>query len=162
MHDITINHFADDTCIIFASKKMKTMETLINHEVKLCTEWLKTNRLSLNVDKSKLIIFQSKQRPYDYSNFSIKLNGLKINHSDYVKYLGVYIHKNLSWGYQINQVNKKHSCANGVISKLRHLCPRDILINVYYSIFYSHLMYSVNLKKFVALCLFVVVSSEKI
>ena len=61
MHDTTMSHFADDTCIIFASKQMKTMETILNHELKLCSEWLKTNRLSLNVDKSKLIIFQSKE-----------------------------------------------------------------------------------------------------
>ena len=63
----------------------------------------------------------------------------KMNPSDYVKYLGVYLDKNLSWDYQINQVSKKLSCANGIISKRRHLCPRDILIYVYYSIFYSHL-----------------------
>ena len=40
---------------------MKTMETILNHELKLCTEWLKTNRLSLNADKSKFIIFKSKE-----------------------------------------------------------------------------------------------------
>ena len=30
---------------------MKTMETILNHELNLCTEWPKTNILSLNVDK---------------------------------------------------------------------------------------------------------------
>ena len=83
MHDTTISHFADDTCIIFSSKKN---ENHGNHELKLCT-----NRLSLNVDQ-----FFNLQRLYEYSNFSIKLNSLKINPADYVKYLGVYHDKNLS------------------------------------------------------------------
>ena len=35
-----------------------------------------------------------------------------MNLSDYVKYLCVYLHNNLSWDYQINQIGKKLSCAN--------------------------------------------------
>ena len=56
------NHFTDDTCITYASRKMKTLETDLNHELKLASDWLKANRLSLNVYKSKLIIFKSKQK----------------------------------------------------------------------------------------------------
>ena len=47
------NHFADDTCITHQSKKLKTTE--LNHDLKHCTEWLNTNRLSLNIDKTKLM-----------------------------------------------------------------------------------------------------------
>ena len=43
------------------SKKLKTMETELNYDLKLCTEWLNANRLSLNIDKTKLLIFHSKK-----------------------------------------------------------------------------------------------------
>ena len=33
------------------------------------------------------------------------------------------------------------SRANGIISKLRYNAPRNVCLNVYYSIFYSHLIY---------------------
>ena len=56
------NHFADDTCLIYASKKVKTLEIDLNTDLKATSEWLKANRLSLNIKKSQLIIFHSKSK----------------------------------------------------------------------------------------------------
>ena len=44
---------------------MKTLEPVLNHELKLASHWLKANSLALNVYKSKLIIFKSKQKRFD-------------------------------------------------------------------------------------------------
>ena len=138
----TASHFADDTCISFASKKTKTLESVLNYELKLTCEWLRANRLSLNVGKSKLLIFKSKQRKLDNDNISIKLNGIKLVPSEHVKYLGVYLDNNLSWSTHVTQLSKKLSRANGVLSKLRYFVPKETLISVYYSIFYSHIIYA--------------------
>ena len=48
------NHFADDTCLTYVSKKIKTLETDLNTDLKATSEWLKANRLSLNVKKIPL------------------------------------------------------------------------------------------------------------
>ena len=61
--------------------------------------------------------------------------------TDNVKYLGLYLDKNLSFDYHINQLSKKLSRANGILAKLRHFTPKDTLVSVYYSIFYSHILY---------------------
>ena len=39
------------------------------------------------------------------------------------------------------QISKKLSRANGILSKLGYFAPVSTLISVYYSIFYSHLIY---------------------
>ena len=52
-------HFADDTAFIFSSKKLSTIETVINHELKHLVEWLNLNKLSLNATKTELILFRS-------------------------------------------------------------------------------------------------------
>ena len=93
----TPSHFADDTCIGHHSNKLKTLETELNCDLKLCNEWLKVNRLSLNVDKSKFILFHSQHKNINYTNFSIKINGIKLNPTEHVKYLCVYMDKHLSW-----------------------------------------------------------------
>ena len=56
------------------------------------------NKLSLNVDKNNLILFHSKYKKLDLKEFSIKLNGKKLLPVDFVKYLGMYIDKHLSFG----------------------------------------------------------------
>ena len=110
----TASHFADDTCIIYRSKKLKTLESDLNHDLKLCSEWLNANRLSLNVDKTKLLLFHSKKKKMDYEICS-KINGSKLNPSDHVKYLGIFLDKNLAWDYHISQLSNKLSRSNGVM-----------------------------------------------
>ena len=83
LNKFSSNHFADDTCLIYASKKVKTLETDLNTDLKATSEWLKVNRLSLNIKKSQLIIFHSKSKKVNFTSFSIKLEGSKLK---YVKY----------------------------------------------------------------------------
>ena len=41
----------------------------------------------------------------------------------------------------MKQLSKKLSRSNGILCKLIHFVPKQTLISVYYSIFYSHLLY---------------------
>ena len=87
------SHFADDTCMIHKSKKLKTIESELNYDLKLSTEWLNANTLSLNIDKTKLLIFHSKTKKVVYDDISIKLNKIKLIPTDNVKYLGIFLDK---------------------------------------------------------------------
>ena len=132
-------HFADDTFIIYSSKKLKTIETVINTELKQVIKWLGLNKLSLNTAKTELIFFYSKRRPIDFNSISIRFNGIKLSPVDHVKYLGMYLDSHLSWEYHLHELSKKLSRANGILSKLRYNAPFDICLQVYYALFYSHL-----------------------
>ena len=135
------SHFADDTCIMYSSNKLKTLETNLNTDLKHASEWLKANRLSLNVGKTKLLLFHSKQSNLNFNNISIKIEGKKLIRYNNVNYLGLHIDENLSWDTHVNHLSKKLSRANGVLAKLRHFAPKLILNSVYYGIFYSHIVY---------------------
>ena len=137
-------HFADDTFIIYSSKKPKTIETIVNTELKQVVKWLRLNRLSLNAGKTELIFFRSMRHTLNYDNISIKFNGVKLSPVDYVKYLGMYIDKYLSWDFHVQELGKKLSRANGILSKLRYNVPIEICLQVYYAIFFSHLIYGCN------------------
>ena len=89
-------HFADDTFILYNSKKLATIETVVNCELKQMVKWLRLSRLSLNAGKTELIFFHSMRRTLNYDNVSIKLNRrVKLTPVNQVKYLGMYIDKNL-------------------------------------------------------------------
>ena len=72
--------------------------------------------MSLNVKKSKLVLFQKKQSKLDITCISIKLNGCKLDPTDNVQFLGVYIDKFLSWDCHITQLSNKLSRANDILS----------------------------------------------
>ena len=141
-------HFADDTFIVFHSKKTKTIETIINTELKEIVKWLRLNKLSLNAAKTELIFFHSYKHPLNYDNISIKMNGIKLTPVDFIKYLGMYLDKFLDWNHHIEELKKKLSRANGILSKLRYNAPLDLCLQVYYAIFYSYLNIGCNVWSF--------------
>ena len=57
----------------------------------------------------------------------------------------MYLDSHLSWEYHLHELSKKLSRANGILSKLRYNAPIDICLQVYYSLFYSHLIYGCNI-----------------
>ena len=57
----------------------------------------------------------------------------------------MFIDKHLCWDTHIFHLSQKLSRANGILSKLRHNAPRNVCLNVYYALFYSHLIYGCNI-----------------
>ena len=76
------------------------------------------------------------------SNFSVLINQSLIAKSECVKYLGVYLDNKLSWRTHIDKICKKVSKVCGMIYKLRYYVPLSTLKIVYFSLFHSHIQYS--------------------
>ena len=81
LNETTSGHFADDTFIMYSGKRLKTIETVVNTELKQVLTWLRLNKLSLNAGKTELIFFHSKKHSFEF-------NGQKLVPVDHIKYLG--------------------------------------------------------------------------
>ena len=62
-----------------------------------------------------------------------------------VKYLGVILDENLSWGPHINYLSLKLRKANGALSKIRYYVPKKTLWSLYFSLLHYHLIYAPQL-----------------
>ena len=69
-------------------------------------------------------------------------NGQKFKQKTCTKYLGILIDEQLLFKDHINFLKQKLNRANGILAKLRHHLPSDILKTVYYSLFDTHLRYA--------------------
>ena len=54
--------FADDTNLFCSSKDLQELESVVNTELTGVQEWLTLNQLTLNIKKSKFIIFKSHKK----------------------------------------------------------------------------------------------------
>ena len=88
------------------------------------TQWLRANRISLNVDKTKLLILKSKYNKNQYQDMIIKLLGKRLEPSTSVKYLGIHIDHNLSWDCHIKEMNAK---VNYIVF---HYVPKKTMLSV--------------------------------
>ena len=58
--------------------------------------WLNASKISLNVKKTEMIIFKSKQKKLE-GDLTIKICGKRLYPTKNEKYLGVNIDTNLTW-----------------------------------------------------------------
>ena len=136
--------FADDTNLIFNHTDLNELVNNVNRELQTLSSWFKVNKLSLNSDKTKVILFQSQSRALpDNTSQSIYLEGQKIEQVSVQKFLGVYIDQLLNWRHHISLKNNIISRNVGILSRLKNTVPPNILKTLYHSIILPHLSYGV-------------------
>ena len=69
-----VYHFADDTNLLCHSNSIKKLNKLVNADLKHLVNWLNANKISLNVRKTEMVIFKSKQKKLE-CDLKIKLCG---------------------------------------------------------------------------------------
>ena len=83
------------------------------------------NKQSLNISKTKLIIFHRNTASIDHT-LKLKLDAKRLRPSLSVKYLGVLLDEHLLWNDQIAHIKIKSNCAIGILSKIRQHKPNHL------------------------------------
>ena len=141
------NHFADDTSIMQSHSSLQILSKSINKDLSNLSNWLKTNKLSLNIKKTKLALFRPKKLKLDHS-FKFMKDDKKLIPIHWVKYLQVLFGEHIFWNEQIYQIKLKLNRGIGILSKLCRHVNLNILRTAYlihsfnlilYSLFQSHI-----------------------
>ena len=102
----------------------------MNFELVKITEWLESNRLSLNVSKTHYMLFKSK--------------GMHVPITTEDVFLGVMVDDMLSWGDHIQYIRGKICKGLSIICKTRKFVNKQTLITLYYCFIYPYLAYSIE------------------
>ena len=135
--------FADDTNVLITGKKLIDIANTLNIELKNIESWLVANKLSLNISKTKYIIFSSPRKRYDANICKLYINEQELEKVNYTKFLGLTIDKHLKWKEHIKTIQCKLSQTLGILYKIKHILERKTLLTIYYSLFYSYLNYGI-------------------
>ena len=114
-----MHHFADDSNLLYLSNSLKQINRYVNHDLKLFVHWLRANRISVNVDKTEMVIFRPKRKQIT-KNMNFRISGQKIIFKTKTKYLGLVLDEHLTWSPHINILKKKLSRANGLLAKIQY------------------------------------------
>ena len=66
-------HFADNTNLLNVNSCVKSINKQVNFDLKNLVNWLKANKISLNVGKTELVLLTSPKKQLD-CDLKIKLN----------------------------------------------------------------------------------------
>lgn len=107
--------FADDTTITVKAKTYEDAIHLMNNDFNKILNWLNLNKLMLNVDKTKCMIFSSKS--INTSKY-ITLGGCNIERVDKIKYLGFMINEKLNLNDQIQKCTQKAAVKVNMLKRI--------------------------------------------
>lgn len=133
--------YADDTTLCASLCSNFNFPDIINlnNELDSVSKWLKSNKLSLNISKTKAMLFHSPQRRVSIPELYI--SNAKIDFVDSFNFLGITINKNLKWNTHVDIISRKIAKTLGIMNKLKHFVPIYALKNIYNALILPHLNY---------------------
>ena len=134
--------FADDTNLFKRDKSLTRLNKEVENQLIDLETWLKVNKLSLNVSKTKSMVFRTRKNRIDIDS-NINMCGQKLDKVEKTKFLGVYIDKHLDWNEHINHVTNKLSRINAIIYNSRDYLTLNARIQLYNSFVLPHLSYCI-------------------
>ena len=141
--------YADDTTLsttlnFFNDKCGRSnFDSLLNSELENISKWLKVNKLSLNLQKTKAMIFHTPQRKVRKPDLII--DNFEIKYVDDFNYLGIHLDKHLNWNKHLEVVSKKIAKTVGIFNRLKRYMPRNIMVTLYNTLVLPYLNYGVLL-----------------
>ena len=138
--------FANDTCLILQDNTLNHLYNKVSSEISSVNKWMAANKLTLNLEKSNVIIINPKNSPIGTKPNTVSIHQHVLPSLSTVsaaKYLGVVLDDGLSFKTHINMLTKRLSRAVGVLSKVKLFPNKSSLLSLYYGIFHSHLQYGI-------------------
>ena len=147
--------YADDTSLIeplctfdttsrLNPLNIDTISTNINSELQAIYDWLCVNKLSLNIPKTKFMLFHHKQRNIDSLIPNLSIDGNVIEYVTNFNFLGLILDENLSFDLHIQKISNKISRSLGTLNKLKRFLPQHTLLLLYNSLILPHLQYAIS------------------
>ena len=106
--------YADDTSLMYEAQDVSDLQNQFDSCINKVAEWFKANKLTLNVDKTKFMIFGTNRMLRKFHNVQLIYNNHQIERVDEFKYLGVKLDCQLSWSAHVDYLSKNVSKRTGI------------------------------------------------
>jgi hypothetical protein len=157
--------FADDTTGLDSDSNLQNLLTRVSTELTKLADWFRSNRMAINVNKTKYIIFHVPSKkidvvpvlcfdnnlpgtPHDPSLVT-QLERIHNTHenpsSRSFKLLGIHFDENLSFNANTTALISKLSRSIFFLNRVKHTLSQKALKSLYTSFFHSHLLYCTNI-----------------
>uniref|UniRef100_A0A3B3I1E4 Reverse transcriptase domain-containing protein n=1 Tax=Oryzias latipes TaxID=8090 RepID=A0A3B3I1E4_ORYLA len=134
--------FADDTNIFYSTDNHRELIKVVNTELNKIKLWMDYNKLSLNLDKTKVMFFGNFNANKE---LSIEKNNVLIKSVTEIKFLGVFIDDKLSWKPHIRHIQTKVSKSISIVNKSKHILGYNSRYLLYCSLILPYFTYCIEI-----------------
>ena len=121
--------FADDTNVFISGKNINELHDIANKEMERVVKWLASNKLSLNVAKTKYMIFDTNNNRASKCNKIVLISDKPIDRVQNTVFLGLTVNENLSWKPHMQKILQKLRRNFGIIIKIKpYLSTANLIV----------------------------------
>ena len=145
--------YADDTTLTspicsFSQRgntNISEISNLIYSELTKISDWFAVNKLSLNAEKTKFMIFHNHQKIITQNKIPcLKINNTNIERITEFNFLGLTINEHLTWKSHAAKVANKISRTLGVMNRPKRYLPLSALKTMYDSLILCQLQFGIT------------------
>ena len=154
--------FADDTTVLDQDDDLAVLINRCNTEMQKIALWFRANKLVVNANKTKFMIFHTRGKKVNLNGNTLFFNANEINapvdpnlivtleriHNGNTssldktfKLLGVLLDENLSFEPHISYTCNKISRAIFCLNRIKNFMPTKLLRNIYFALVHPHFLY---------------------
>ena len=134
--------FADDTTLYKVHRNLNYLKWCLQDDMNSLVDWFRSNKLTLNVEKTICILFQPVVSNRD---FSIEIDNIEIRNSESTKFLGMWLDQYLTLSYHFGRLVTKLKRNSNLLKHTQKLMTVDSKRLVYFAHIQSHLTYGLIL-----------------
>lgn len=134
--------FADDTTISCSHSNYCELILNTNAQLNDLYNWTINNRLSLNTDKTSVILLTNRTQDIA-SPLILSINNCPIYCDSSFKFLGLKLDRCLNFSTHILYLCSKLSKIAGILYRIRDFTPYNILLKMYNSLVHPYLLYGI-------------------
>lgn len=98
--------YADDIAIAFQAKTFEEIEAILNSDLQILSNYFNDWRLKPNTTKTVSCVFHLNNQQAN-RELKLQLNGKKVEHEKFLKYLGIYLDRALTYRHHLEKTKGK-------------------------------------------------------
>jgi len=133
--------YADDTTLLCTADNADDLTLQLESNLGEVANWFNVNKLTLNLDKTKLMVFGTRHVLNRFKDVSLSHNNNAIERVEEFKYLGVKFDCSMSWSSHIDKISSDVRKRIGVIRRVKYFLPMTTLNMLCNSLVMPHFDY---------------------
>ena len=131
MDDCDVKLYADDTVLCQSGVNGELASGKLQTSLDLFVNWCSTNQLTINIQKTKIMIFGSRHKVKKASNVKIGINGKTLQVVPSYKYLGLHLDSTLNFNLHISSVIRTVIHKLTLLAKMKRYMIDSVATSIY-------------------------------
>ena len=134
--------YTDDTVLYQSSVNCTLATNSLQTSLNLFANWCLINQLTININKTKIVVFGSRYKVKKAKNISVKLDNMNLKQVPSYKYLGLILDSTLNYNHHIASVIRTVLHKMTLLARMKKYLNDETAVSIYRSMLLPYFDYA--------------------